>query len=319
MSNYKEDMVSRFWKYQEKCFPNWKKYFERAKAFDSRAPVFLKHTADYNVLVEPDISKEKSKQLLNEVPIHKRHLWFRSMSSSQAIAQSVFGNLKIYDRLSYLNELTDDAGESLFGNAVLKNENTILEYDINYLGEPRKTNIDVFIIGDCQVAIECKLTEEEVGTCSRPRLTKRDSNYLKDYCNGTYTRQRNRNERCSLTEIGVLYWKYIPKLFKQESNIDHEPCLLYKNYQLVRNVLSACVRPDGSVDPGNGHVVLIYDERNPAFQRGGKGFIAFEETRKTLKEASLLKKCSWQKIANLIRSKKDLNWLTEQLQEKYGF
>lgn len=319
MQHYMDKMVSRFWEYQENYFPNWKPYFEHEKASNSRPPVFLKHMADNNVLMEANIPNDKRNQLLNEIPVYKRHRWFRSMSSSQAIAQSVFGNLKPYDRLSYLNELTDATGDSLFNNAVLKNMNTILEYDVDYLGEPHKTNVDVFIAGDYQVAIECKLTEAEVGTCSRPRLTKKDSDYYRDHCNGTYTRQRNRKKRCSLTEIEVLYWKYIPELFKWESDIDHNPCPLNKNYQLVRNVLSACVRPDGTVSPRNGHVVLIYDEWNPAFQEGGKGLTAYEETRQALREPSLLKKYSWQEIVKLLRNNNDLPWLTEQLHDKYGF
>ena len=48
---------------------------------------------------------------------------------------------------------------------------------------------------------------------------------------------------------------------------------------------------------GAGHVVLVYDERNPAFQKGGKGYAAYEETRNALLEPDRLKKCSWQQIA----------------------
>ena len=178
--------------------------------------------------------------------------------------------------------------------------------------------MDVFISGDYQVAIECKLTETEVGSCSRPRLTTRDSNYETDYCDGNYSRQRDRNARCSLREIGVLYWKYVPELFVWRDDTDHAPCPLYKNYQLVRNFLAACIRADGNPSAWRGHMLLIYDERNPAFQEGGQGFTTFEETRAALKVPSLLRNCSWQRITTHLRGKADLSWLTEQLAVKYG-
>ena len=128
-----------------------------------------------------------------------------------------------------------------------------------------------------------------MGSCSRPSLRPSAFNYNTDLCNGSFTRQLKRKERCSLTEIGVLYWKYVPDLFEWQNDIDLSPCPLHNNYQLVRNILAACVRPDGTVSPESGHVVVIYDERNPSFQAGGDGFLAFVETRQALKDVSLLK------------------------------
>ena len=112
------------------------------------------------------------------------------------------------------------------------------------------------------------------------------------YCNDV-VQEMTKSCCCFLTAIGVLYWKYIPGLFKWNSNVDHVPCPIRKNYQLVRNILAACVRPDGSVLAEKGHAVLIYDERNPAFQKGGKGHTALENTREALHKPQLLRKCSW--------------------------
>jgi len=120
---------------------------------------------------------------------------------------------------------------------------------------------------------------------------------------------QGREFRIYQTEDGVSYWKYIPDLFKWNSNVDHVPCPLRKNYQLVRNILAACVRPDGAVLPEKGHVILIYGERNPAFQKDGKGYKAFENTREALHEPQLLRKCSWQRSVNHIRGKNDFSWL----------
>ena len=49
-----------------------------------------------------------------------------------------------------------------------------------------------------------------------------------------------------------------------------KPCPLDGTYQLARNVLAACVRPDGTVDANGGHALVIYDDRNPAFLPGGE-------------------------------------------------
>lgn len=75
---------------------------------------------------------------------------------------------------------------------------------------------------------------------------------------------------------------------------------------------------DGSVSDKNSHALLIYDERNPAFMKGGNGFKSYAEMRAALKRPKMLRKCSWQKITDCIRSNKVLPWLTEQLSAKYG-
>ncbi len=318
ISEYRKELISRFWKYQQEVYKDWENYFERPIRQDDRPPVFLKHTAHYNILMSPEITNEMQQKLIGVISVHERHRWFRSMTSSQALAQSVFGNLIVYDRLDYLNEITDESGKQLFGADITRPKAFIMERKVDFLGEPRPTSLDCFISGDYQVAIECKLSEVEIGSCSRPRLKKSDSNYERDFCNGSYTRQKGRKERCSLTEIGVLYWKYIPQLFNWPNEVDYETCPLNKNYQLVRNILAACVRTDLSVSPKNGHVVLIYDQRNPAFQERGNGHRAYEEIKMALKEPGNLMKCSWQNIISRLRKKLDLLWLTDQLKSKYG-
>jgi len=284
----------------------------------TRPPVFLKEKAALNVLMNPDAAPDEERRLLEAIPDRERHRWFRSMTSSQALAQSILGNLKIYDGLRHLTELTDDGGLPLLGGAEISSDNLILEYSVDQLGEPRPTSVDCFVKGRYQVAIECKLSESEVGACSRPRLRKQDSNYERDFCDGTYSCQRSRVSRCSLTELGVLYWEYVPEVFKWRNDVDHRPCPLHRNYQLVRNVLAACVRADG-LSIGECHALLIYDERNPAFQEGGKGFKAFKEVREALYEPALLRKCSWQRIVRDIVDRDDFQWLTDELALKYGF
>ena len=76
--------------------------------------------------------------------------------------------------------------------------------------------------------------------------------------------------RCSLTESGVRYWQYLPELFDWPADRNMKPCPLDGTYQLARNILAACVRPDGTVDANGGHALVIYDDRNPAFLPGGE-------------------------------------------------
>ena len=315
MVDYKADLNQRYWKYQKNQFPIWQKFSDRPHTNLVCPPVF--DGAGQNVIVNPNPRQGEIDELFALVPVSDRHKWFRSMNSSQALAQSVLGNLAVNHCLSSLTELLDDDNRMpLLGMVEASSGNFKMEFKIDYLGElpQHPTSLDGYLGGDYRVAIECKFTESEVGTCSKPGLKPADSNY----CNGNYIRQKARKERCTLSEKGALYWKYIPELFDWKSDMDLIPCRLNTNYQLVRNILAVGVKPDGQVSAANGHVVLIYDERNPAFQEGGKGFIAFAETRKALRVPTMLRKCSWQSIIQHMRNKGIWAWLTEQLELKYG-
>lgn len=316
-SSYRDDMVTRFWKYHNETFRGRMELFERPEMPDGRPPVFLKPADGFNVITAPDISRDDHRHLMREIPLRERHRWFRSMSSSQAIALSVFGNLKMHGCLNLLNELRDEHGHAIFGEDPIAPNNFRMEYKVDSLGEPRPTSIDALIMGRHAIAIECKLMEAEVGSCSRPRLKKKESNYERDHCDGTYTVQREREKRCSLTEIEVKYWDHVPRVFKWVADGDHRPCPLRANYQLVRNLLSVSV-PSKALPSGDGHVVLVYDDRNPAFQKGGRGYAAYEETRCALRDRERLKRCSWQKIVQVVRAEKRLAWLADQLDAKYG-
>ena len=128
MTSYKEELVIRYWAYQRLFFPQLENYFERPFAPDGRPPVFLIHQAWHNVITKPDATPEELSLLLSLLPSWERHKWFRSMNSSQALAQSVLGNLAIYNHLNCLIELSDDEGEPLFGKAHVSPYNFTMEH-----------------------------------------------------------------------------------------------------------------------------------------------------------------------------------------------
>jgi len=78
-----------------------------------------------------------------------------------------------------------------------------------------------------------------------------------------------RTERCPLIERKILYWQYVPSVFKWKNDCDNIPCPLNKNYQFGKEYFSAGVK-DGIASARNVIAVIIYDERNPAFQLMGK-------------------------------------------------
>ena len=228
--------------------------------------------------------------------------------------------------------MQDDDGRSLFDPAQLSSADLTLEHRIDHLGEPTATGLDVYLSGDHPVAIECKFTEAGVGRCSRPNLVPGRSSYGRQYCDGNYARMGRRRsgdrldagaapagERCPLTEIGVRYWHYVPSLFRWENDVDHVPCPLHRTYQLVRNLLAIGVRPDGTVSAQAGHVILLYDQRNPAFQPGGEGLAAYHETRAALHNPAMLRRCSWGRLIHHLRNTRVLPWLTDHLALKVGF
>ena len=131
-----------------------------------RPPVFLAEHATSNLLLPPDA--DFASFVVKMVPAAACHRWFRSMKSSQALTQSVFGALAAAGHLAALGALTAECGRSAFTETPNLLHMT-LERHVNWLGEPRRTSIDVcFESPRYRIAVECKLSESVFGTCSRP-------------------------------------------------------------------------------------------------------------------------------------------------------
>ena len=161
--SYNDELVVRMHSYARERFDA--ALFEPS-ADPHRPPVFLAEHADSNLLRPPDA--ELASSVVTMVPRAARHRWFRSMKSSQALTQSVFGALAATGHLAALGALTAECGRSAFTEEPNQLDMT-LERDVSWLGEPRPTSIDVcFESPRYRIAVECKLSESVFGTCSRP-------------------------------------------------------------------------------------------------------------------------------------------------------
>jgi hypothetical protein len=307
---YSDDLTQRLWSYRAAAFSNQDALFDEQRSRWPNPPVFTNVASHRNVIVPDD--SELGANVWRLVPPGKRHKWFRSMKSSQALALSVFGNLKVLNRTRCLSDVSaDDGGLPAFGRAPIEPSDLELEYDVSSLNEVRATSVDVLVSGSTFTCVECKLSEQEVGCCSRPRLKKSHP----DYCDGSFMRQGVRSHRCALAERGMSYWEHIPGVLDWDVNRDHSPCPLAKPYQLVCNLLAASV-DGGRATTDRGHALLVYDARNPAFQPRDNG--PFEVLRTQLRDDTMLRRCSWQAILAMMSRHADLQWLAQEIDRKYG-
>ncbi|MDE2759758.1 MAG: hypothetical protein OXH90_05590 [Paracoccaceae bacterium] len=253
--------------------------------------------------------------ILGQIPKPKRHRYFNSLKSSQALCQSVFGGISAFNRLDILQGIPAECGQPAFfeNHMDFKPE---FEYEVDFLEESQPTSVDVMFWGSQKrVAVECKFTEKEFGSCSRTKLKKTNPKY----CNGNYQFQNNRQNRCSLSEQKIRYWEFLPGLFDWNACLDHSPCPFKDTYQLARNALAATVSKKRELDPLQGHVLVIYDNRNPEFRTGGKAQNQWQCVNQNCKVPSLFRRISWQHLMAVLAKAPELNYLVKGLEQKYGF
>ena len=294
---YKQDMLDRFKVFREKNFLGRDELF-----YERHNHVFNSEFAEYNLF------KTELDKLL---PRKRRHRWYGSMGSSQALALSVFGTMMQHGDLRLLADVSAYDGTPLLPNFDLDGHPEF-DFPISTLNEPTPTHVDLFLPGQKgNVAVECKLWEDGLDPCSQ---------VAKKRCNGNYEEPTGRKpgERCYLTERGVSYWDYIPRIFKWRSDMDHSTCPIWKPYQLVRNVLAASVGPQTGEVLDQPTAVLIYDSRNPAFAPGGKADYLFREVQEALEGSASLKRATWQSIVATLNEQGGYEGLLNWLVEKYG-
>jgi len=304
--------------YRREFFPDEPHLFDDRPADGTMPSVFRREHQWRNVLMPPNASETQRRDILAAIDAADHHRWFASMASSQALCQSVFGSLKVMGQIEALVGIAAEDGLPAFFATANDASEPELEHTIRTLNEPRPTSIDAFFPGSHRVAVEVKFTEAEFGTCSRPRLTPKNPNFSRDACDGTLSHQRERHHRCALTEQKIQYWQYVPSLFRWTADQDLNPCPLARSYQLVRNLLAVSVTGDDSVETEKAHVLVIYDNRNPAFHAGGKADSQWNQTVQALRYPTMLRRISWQHLVGHFARHEPLHWLVDGLRRKYG-
>ena len=169
---YQKELVATFWRYV-RSRQGLVQYLEETVAKGTRPPVFAADHSESNVISAPGVSPQIRAALLSTLPRRSTTRGSEACRVSQALAQSLFGNLIAYGELGVLADIATESGEPLVGARI---ESAKLEHAVECLGEMqnRETNIDVLLrcADGYRVAFECKLRETEIGRCSRPSVPK---------------------------------------------------------------------------------------------------------------------------------------------------
>ena len=307
-ARYHAEILCRMWAWADALPPGQLDGGKR----EGRPPVFAKCFESGNIAV-PACEREAA-AIRAIVPGAKRHCHFGSLKSSQALAQSVFGALCAFERLDLLRNVTAECGRPAFG-PIPCGATFDFEHEFRTLNEPRPTSIDVLLCGrGTRVAVECKFTEREFGLCSRLKRRPNDPSR----CDGNYRVQAGRRERCALTEKGIRYWDYLPELFAWPNDRDHRPCPFGAIYQLARNALAAAVLPNRHVDTAGGHMLLVYDMRNPEFRAGGVAERQWTAATAACRVPGLLRRVTWQCLLDAVATAPELAYLIAETDRKYA-
>lgn len=307
-TRYEAELLRRIWAWANALPPE---QFDGGGR-EGRPPAFAKRFKPRNIAVPP--RGREAAAIRAAIPGAKRHRHFGSLKSSQALTQSVFGALRAFGRLDLLCGVTAECGRPAFGS-VPRGAALDFEHDVRALNEPRPTQVDVLLRGHrTRVAIERKFTEREFGLCSRP--TRHPGHPSR--CDGSYRVQAGRRARCALTEIGVRYWTYIPELFAWPNDRDHRPCPFGAVYQLARNALAAAVLPNGHVDASGGHLLLVYDARNPEFRAAGAAERQWTAATAACRVPGFLRRVTWQRLLAAIAPAPELAYLIAETDRKYA-
>ncbi len=253
------------------------------------------------------------------------------LNSSQALAQAVFAGLQAAGRLAALDGLLAEDGYPAFptfGASSAPDDAAVtpllvLRHPVLLPGEVEPNLIDLVLSARESVFVEVKLAEARFALCANPGLTPTHPFFKRDICTGAYRAQNARQSRCTLSEQGMRLWELIPELFDLDGARDHDPCPLFATYALVRRVLAVSIGPFGVIAPpaalARRHVLVVYDERNPAFWPGGEADEQWHETVRMLRWPRLLRRVSWQKLIGHLGAEPAVAELVNVVSEKYDF
>ena len=87
---------------------------------------------------------------------------------------------------------------------------------------------------------------------------------------------------------------------------------------MARNALAATLTPDGRIDPGRGHVLVVYDARNPGFRGEARAERQWKAVVASCRVPGLVRRVSWQRLMAAIENTQELAYLVDGVAEKYG-
>jgi len=276
---------------------------------------FWRHAGD-----EPDFVDDAGSALPvanDNTTLPPRPLPAGSLRSAQTLARALFDGAQRVGCLGVLGSLlAEDGYPALPGIATAS-----LQHDhvVRLPGEAAPVPVDLRVIGTPEIFVDVKFTEARFGICDKPGLKATDPDFARDLCTGAYRVQNHRRSRCALTEQGGGIWHHMPALFDWDAASDLDPCPLFDAFQLARLVLAACAEPDGSIATADRHVLVIYDDRSPAFWPGGEADAQWLETVRHLRHPRLLRRVSWQAVIRHLAPEPALAGLLTELRDRYDF
>ena len=109
----------------------------------------------------------------------------------------------------------------------------------------------------------------------------------------------------------------LPHLFDWAADYDLRPCPFSEVYQLARNALAATVTTK-DFDSSSGHVLVVYDTRNPEYAPGGAAQHQYESAIGDCRIPGLIRRLSWQRLVGALAGALELAYLVAGLEGKFG-
>lgn len=297
-------------KWEEDLKRQLAKYFkDKGKPVLARRSYIIKKCFDTdwheNIILErvwKYIEEQKDECYKNHKPF-PLHKWIHHGLSSQAFLFNLLGPLVVDKKWHIFDEILHQAGIQL-STSITSAKFEVEDREVFNEQQAQPTSIDLCLYTEANenVFIEFKFTEKNFGGCSV---------FNDGDCDGRNA--ANDFGLCYLSYIGRKYWKLMEKygLLTEQIKNDSQ-CPFSTLYQLYRLILFALRK--------NGHFLLLYDERNPAFlvekhniRRG-----LFNRVYDSL-PSKIQGKChtlSVQSILPILQKHPDLDWANE-LKEKY--
>ncbi len=285
----------------------------KGKGFATHAhyPYILQQREDWKKnIILPEVAvyiqseKTRREQMQIGFPLHK---YAHHGLSSQAMLFNLVGPLIVRNDLEPLRVAAEGIGlQWPAGNVKASFEVEDRSVFNEDFGQP--TSIDLVIendLGSTTLFIEAKLVERQFGGCSV---------FSEGDCDGS--NPVGDLNTCYLHYIHRHYWTRLAEFGFDEDRLKPSPiCILSQHYQFFREVLFALAK--------GGSFVLLHDNRNPTFFRGGggnatRGLLPFLTSMVPEAKRDRVKSVTMQQVVQAIKdSARHDDWIVD-FEHKYG-